>query len=95
MPILSRMPYSELELEGRGAVSRGPWAEEPARKSVAGLRKPVRSVRPSGLFEICANVNCESGWLHLLRSRSVPVFEGGWNCSARCTAERVQAAVRR
>ena len=48
-----------------------------------------------GLFETCANVGCGTGWLHLWRSRSVPVFEGGWNCSAACTAERVASAVRR
>jgi hypothetical protein len=48
-----------------------------------------------GLFEICANPGCGTGWLHLWRSRSVPVFEGGWNCSAACTAERVASAVRR
>jgi hypothetical protein len=31
----------------------------------------------------------------LLRKRSGPVFEGGWLCSAACTAARVEAAVRR
>jgi hypothetical protein len=48
-----------------------------------------------GLFEVCANTCCGSGWLHLWRSRTAPVFEGGWNCSAACTAARVEAAVRR
>jgi hypothetical protein len=48
-----------------------------------------------GLFETCANPGCGSGWMHLWRSRSVPVFEGGWNCSSRCTAARLEAAVRR
>ncbi len=48
-----------------------------------------------GLFETCANPACSSGWLHLWRSRSAPVFEGGWNCSAECTLERMQTAVRR
>jgi len=57
----------------------------------AGVRRPT----PSAWFESCANPNCNSGWLHLWRSRQAPVFEGGWNCSARCTAERVEAAVRR
>jgi hypothetical protein len=47
------------------------------------------------LFECCANPDCGSGWLHLLRSRTAPVFEGGWNCSAGCTASRAAAAVRR
>jgi Type II secretion system (T2SS), protein E, N-terminal domain len=49
----------------------------------------------SGLLEPCANSGCGSGWLHLWRSRSVPVFEGGWNCSPACTEERLRAAVRR
>jgi len=49
----------------------------------------------SALFETCANPGCGSGWLHLWRSRHVPVFEGGWSCSAACTAARVEAAVRR
>jgi hypothetical protein len=49
----------------------------------------------SALFESCANPDCGSGWLHLWRSRQAPVFEGGWSCSAVCTAARVEAAVRR
>jgi Type II secretion system (T2SS), protein E, N-terminal domain len=48
-----------------------------------------------GLLLTCGNRACRSGWLHLWRSRSGPVFEGGWNCSSDCTAERVAAAVRR
>ncbi|MGA2499258.1 MAG: hypothetical protein ABSH20_16080, partial [Tepidisphaeraceae bacterium] len=47
------------------------------------------------MLETCSNPGCGSGWLHLLRSRTSPVFEGGWNCSAPCTASRVQTAVRR
>jgi hypothetical protein len=49
----------------------------------------------AGLFSTCANPKCASGWLHLWRSRSSPVFEGGWSCSAACTAARVELAVRR
>jgi hypothetical protein len=51
--------------------------------------------RRGGLFETCANPACGSGWLHLWRSRSAPVFEGGWNCSAACTASRLAQAVGR
>jgi hypothetical protein len=47
------------------------------------------------LFESCGNPNCNSGWLHLWRSRSTPVFDGQWSCSAECTGERIRAAVRR
>ena len=48
----------------------------------------------SGLFATCANPACDSGWLKLWRSRSGPVFEGGWSCSAICTAARVEAGLR-
>jgi hypothetical protein len=33
--------------------------------------------------------------MHLMRSRSRPVFEGGWSCSPSCTLARVEAAIRR
>jgi hypothetical protein len=49
----------------------------------------------AGLLSTCANAECTSGWLHLWRGRSTPVFEGGWNCSAACTSSRVELAVRR
>jgi hypothetical protein len=45
------------------------------------------------LFATCANPDCNSGWLHLFRGRSAPIFEGGWNCSAECTSARIQAAI--
>jgi len=48
-----------------------------------------------GLLQACANPDCGSGWLQVWRSRSAPVFEGGWNCSAECTGYRVQMAVSR
>lgn len=49
----------------------------------------------AGLFETCANPGCGSGWLHLWRSRSAPVFERGWTCSPACTEARMGAAVAR
>jgi hypothetical protein len=58
-------------------------------------RETGRVAGRAGLLEPCANPHCSSGWLHLWRSRSAPVFEGGWNCSATCTEERLRAAVRR
>lgn len=54
-----------------------------------------QSVPARGLLQACGNPACRSGWLHVWRSRSGPVFEGGWSCSAECTAERVALAVRR
>ncbi len=47
------------------------------------------------IFSTCSNVNCESGLLHFWRSRSAPVFEGGWMCSPACTLARLEAALRR
>jgi hypothetical protein len=90
MPILSR------QIEAR-SVSRGNHAGEDSllKETASGQRVGDRIGTRSGFFQTCANPACESGWLHLWRSRSAPVFEGGWNCSAACTAARVAAAVRR
>ena len=85
MPLLSRGPATAPE-GWRDAGIGSPWAdgEEP------------RPIRPRvGLLPACSNPRCASGWLHLLRSRSAPVFEGGWTCSADCTRERMGTAVRR
>jgi Type II secretion system (T2SS), protein E, N-terminal domain len=60
------------------------------------VRAPAgREGARGGLLEACGNPRCGSGWLHLWRSRSAPVFEGGWNCSPACTEERMLAALRR
>ena len=62
----------------------------------AGGRAAPAAGHPSGgLFTTCANPGCGTGWLQIWRSRSSPVFEGGWNCSPACTEERLQAAVSR
>jgi hypothetical protein len=49
----------------------------------------------SGLIARCANPGCRSGWLHLFRKGTRPVFEGGWTCSRECTEARVRLAVGR
>jgi hypothetical protein len=56
-------------------------------------QRPAAAAR--GLLQTCGNPACRTGWLHVWSSRSAPVFEGGWNCSAECTAERLALAVRR
>jgi hypothetical protein len=61
----------------------------------AGLGRSAPFGLRGGLFESCANHGCNSGWLHPWRGRHAPVFEGGWTCSAACTAARVEAAMRR
>jgi hypothetical protein len=95
MPILSRKPVGEIWTNRTAALNDHPGEELPLGGNAANQRgRSLIHARP-GLFESCANPDCGSGWLHLLRSRSTPVFEGGWNCSAECTAARVGAALRR
>jgi len=96
MPILSRRPAGDGQIATRdaflnelipGKLPNIGAAPNKTGRSFAGARQ--------SLFETCANPGCGSGWMHLWRSRSAPVFEGGWNCSAACTAARLQVAVRR
>jgi hypothetical protein len=77
------IPYGRLEGEARSTAALA--------EGRAGAHGRARG----GLFETCANPGCGSGWLHLWRSRQAPVFEGGWSCSAGCTAARVALAVSR
>jgi hypothetical protein len=98
MPILSRPAEGHLS---RQIGARPAWTGNRAGDETSlgeavsdGRVGDGQGIRP-GFFQTCANPCCESGWLHLWRSRSAPVFEGGWNCSAACTAARVAAAVRR
>ena len=93
MPILSRRPAREPGSRSFAAALAEPeiGAGRAARPTAPGVREAARA----SLFETCANPGCGSGWLHLWRSRTAPVFEGGWNCSPACTAARVEAAVRR
>jgi hypothetical protein len=96
MPVLIGRPAWEGRTAPRPESIADRWADEPTRRDASPAnpgRSPKRA-RP-GLFQTCANPGCESGWLHLWRSRTAPVFEGGWSCSAVCTAARVAAAVRR
>ena len=84
MPVLSR----KTERTGRGGTALIEALLPQPPKGEFGRAR-------GGLFETCANPGCESGWLHLWRSRQAPVFEGGWNCSPACTEARVAAAVGR
>jgi hypothetical protein len=72
---------------GRQAAQATQDAGLPSAGAKAGVR--------SALFQTCSNPGCGSGWLHLWRSRQAPVFEGGWSCSAGCTAAQVASAVSR
>jgi hypothetical protein len=56
---------------------------------------PAQAASRLRFLTTCANPGCSTGWLHLWRSRSAPIFEGGWSCSAACTQARVTAALAR
>ncbi|MGD0546901.1 MAG: hypothetical protein ABR991_03645, partial [Terracidiphilus sp.] len=84
-----RLALVQASLDGRSA-------RHASGTKILSDPEPAAHIRTrGGIFETCANPGCSSGWLHLWRSRQAPVFEGGWNCSAECTAQRVEAAVRR
>ena len=84
---LAQVRASAPDLETR-AEQQLLWQQSDASGRVGARTLPA-------LFATCANSACASGWLKLWRSRSAPVFEGGWNCSAACTAARVEAGIRR
>lgn len=100
MPVLKgNLGRLRRRVEGAGAPEGGMgWQPAAAAGPGMGLemgREGGSGAAGGGWLEACANPACGSGWLHLLRSRSRPVFEGGWSCSAACTRAGVAAAVRR
>lgn len=58
------------------------------------LPNPDSATR-SGIFETCSNAQCRTGWLHLWRSRSRPLFEGRWSCSSACSEALIHDAILR
>ena len=90
MPILSRNKSRGQE-QALTVLSQPAQMGQPERRVAETLAGRARSA----IFETCANPGCGSGWLHLWRSRQAPIFEGGWSCSAACTAALVASAVRR
>lgn len=79
------------ELVARVSVEGDKLRGEESRLLALSASTPSRA----GWLETCANPGCVSGWLHLWRSRTTPVFEGGWSCSPACTRACVFTAVRR
>ena len=76
------------------ALSPGPgWMPEGVTAAPA-MPRPGMPAR-TRLLGTCANPACATSWLQLWRSRSAPIFEGGWNCSPACTMERAEIAVAR
>ena len=78
--------------EGDDRESSGP---NRSAKPASGWPGRALSGLQGEIFSRCANPHCRTGWLRLLRHRDTPVFEGGWCCSAACTAGRVDAALGR
>ena len=98
MPVLRRTPAESLKPNIAPALTLIPAGRAAELQFNRGLRPEHQADSRSGRagwFETCANPGCNSGWLHLFRSRSAPVFERGWTCSPACTRIRVAAAVRR
>ena len=98
MPFLkqwSTEPASGFRDAPRTYALDGNRALTASGRGLSGDGEDGRVAARKGWLDTCANPNCGSGWLHLWRSRSTPVFEGGWSCSAECTQSRVQMAVRR
>jgi hypothetical protein len=69
-------------------------AEPEGPAAIRSQAQPDRLFRPN-LLGRCANPGCRSGWIHLFRKRSTPVFEGGWTCSPECTEARIRCALQR
>jgi hypothetical protein len=87
MPLLKGGGNPQAMLPARRARRLDGAIPAPAPQDAPG-RRP-------GLLPQCANPDCASGWIHLWRGRTAPVFEGGWCCSAECTRAQVEAALRR
>lgn len=104
MPLLMRRRSAEDDLAAKAASGLDGWRELAGETGAAGLPIEGDTARrgrnwpaalAADLFPVCANPACASGWLRLWRSRSVPVFEGGWSCSPECTRARIEAALLR
>ncbi|HEV2486412.1 MAG TPA: hypothetical protein VGT08_12840 [Terracidiphilus sp.] len=95
MPILTRNRGREAQGARQPVATYGTSPD--GVRGEDGLERQRRGLdrMGPGMFAACANPGCNSGWIKLWRSRSAPVFEGGWSCSAACTAALVEAALRR
>jgi hypothetical protein len=107
MPLLNRENAWEDDLERdlrtkqSGVRNLDPHAAEEILRRVVEREAPgkrtvtAQESKRGGMMQTCANPQCRTGWMQLWRSRTGPVFEGGWSCSAECTEARLRAAVMR
>lgn len=80
MPVLSEFPAGTGQIEHKSASS--------------GIRPGLDAARRA-IFSTCANPRCNGGWFNVWRSRTVPMFEGGWCCSPECTETQIAWALTR
>ena len=87
MPLLSSL---------RSTAANQPVARNGLELTTGGLAPfTPDSISRAGIFETCANPQCRTGWLHLWRSRTRPLFEGRWSCSAECCEALIHDAILR
>ena len=84
MPFLSLRRTSPET--GSGAAAASPAGMDAATYA---------TTMPAAGSRRCAYADCQTGWMQRRRNRATPVFEGGWTCSAACSAGRLLAAIRR
>ena len=95
MPILSWNPGRSAETPSEVIAA---LSKDMENASVVDAERPqsrFRAPARQGILTTCAHSGCGSSWLRLWRSRSAPIFEGGWSCSAACTEGLLEAALRR
>jgi hypothetical protein len=94
MPFLNRRTLADRHTFLEKGVLPEPDVRMRSIQVSTGHPAVAERLRPD-LFEACANIGCRSGWLHLWRGRSAPVFEEGWTCSPECTEVRLHTALLR
>lgn len=75
------MPFLDIDIVGTELALQQPQLPDRVKRVT------------SSLFPECGNPLCDSGRLHLWRSRITPIFEGRWACSEECTRAMVTSAL--
>ncbi len=96
MPLLTRNGSSltRRSILGESKIS-GPVADSALADPVPMTASQLPELARGRIFSTCANPGCRSGWFRPWRSRSAPIFEGGWCCSEVCAQVVVRLALAR
>ena len=78
----------------RGFIGHNTVVDHTSKPEPAIRREGLQSIRQAFL-STCANPRCSTGWLKTWRSRTSPMFEGGWCCNLECTMAQIAVALRR